>query len=157
MQLRRAAVVLTLVLLAAGCGGSSGGTATATSPSPTADSGAADTAAVTTAWEAFFKAGGPVDGHIALLEGGEKFRPELTASAKDPTNAFLHAKVSKVVVTGAKASVTFDLLTKGEVVLLGGAGGEAVKVGGRWLVSKATYCQLISLQDPTTAHPGCAG
>jgi hypothetical protein len=156
MQMRRAAVVLALAaLVATGCAGSSGGSAAAPSPTPTADSSAADTAAVTTAWEAFFKAGGPVDAHIALLEDGEKFRTELTASAKDPTNAFLHAKVSHVVVTGAKAAVTYDLLTKGEVVLLGGAGGEAAKVGGRWLVSKATYCQLISLQDPTTAHPGC--
>ena len=157
MLLRRAVALVVAGLVLAACGGSSGGvkSAPASSPSPTVDSSAVDIAAVSAAWEAFFKAGGATDDHIALLEDGAKFRAEITSAAKQPSNAFLHAKVTKVVVTGAKAAVTYDLLTKGEVVLLGGAGGEAVKVGGRWLVSKATYCQLISLQDPTVAHPGC--
>jgi hypothetical protein len=158
MQVRRAAAVLALALVASGCGGSSGGndTATSVSPSPTVDSVAADTAAVTATWQTFFTAGGSVDSHIALLEDGAKFRTELTAAAKDPTAANLAAKVTKVVVTGTTAAVTYDLLGKGGVVLLGGATGEAVKVGGQWLVSKKTYCQLASLQDASVAHPGCS-
>ena len=52
--------------------------------------------------------------------------------------------------------MTYDLLGKGGTPLLAGAVGEAVQVGGRWLVSKKTYCQLVSLQDPSATHPGCA-
>ena len=158
MLLRRSFAVLILALVVAGCGGSSGGTAAPpASPSPSVDSGAADKTAITTAWQAFFTtASGPVDSHIALLEDGTKFRAELTASSNDPTNKYLVAKVTDVQVSGTTAAVTYDLLTKGDVVLLGGSTGEAVKVGGTWLVSKKTYCALVSLQDSTVAHPGCS-
>ena len=111
--------------------------------------------AITKAWEGFFTAGGPVDSHIALLEDGAKFRAELTASAKDPSNAALVAKVTDVQISGTTAAVTYDLLGKGAVVLLGGSMGEAVQVAGAWKVSKKTYCQLVTLQDSTVAHPGC--
>jgi hypothetical protein len=161
LPLRRSLAVLTLltaVVVLAGCGGSSGGTAAPpASPSPSVDSGAADKTAITAAWQAFFTtASGPVDSHIALLEDGTKFRAELAASQKDPTNAYLKAKVTDVQVSGTTAAVTYDLLTKGDVVLLGGSTGEAVKVGETWLVSKKTYCALVSLQDSTVAHPGCS-
>jgi hypothetical protein len=155
MMLRRTALAVALCLAVAGCGGSSGAKA-AHSPSPSVDAAAADRAAVTTAWQAFFTAGGTVDSHIALLEDGAKFRAELTAAAKQPSAANLSAKVTNVVVTGTTAAVTYDLLGAGGAVLLGGSIGEAVKVGGRWLVSKKTYCQLVSLQDTSVAHPACS-
>jgi hypothetical protein len=156
VSVRRIAGTLCCAALLAACGGSSGGSAAPPSPSPTVDSVAADKAAITTAWETFFTAGGPVDSHIALLQDGAKFRSELTASAKDPSNADLTARVTDVEVSGSStAAVTYDLTGKGGVVLLGGSMGEAVKVGADWLVSKKTYCQLIQLQDSTVAHPGC--
>lgn len=155
MRIRVLLVVLALASLTA-CGGSSGGDeAAAPSPSPSVDTTAAATAEITTTWEAFFKGGGAVDSHIALLEDGEKFRPELTAQAKDPSNADLTAKVTDVKVSGTTAAVTYDLLGKGAVVLLGGSMGEAVQVAGAWKVSKKTYCQLVTLQDSTVTHAGC--
>ena len=155
----RVPLVLLLLALLAGCGGSSGGPddAAAPSPSPAVAAGAAAEAEITTAWEAFFKGGGAVDDHIALLEKGEAFRPELTASAKDPANADLAAKVTAVAVSGSTAAVTYDLLGKGGTVLLGGSVGEAVQDAGTWKVSKKTYCQLVTLQDSSVAHPGCSG
>jgi hypothetical protein len=156
MPLRRTLAVLAVTAALAGCGGSSGGSAAPPSPSPTVDTVAADKAAVTATWEGFFDGSAPVDSHIALLEDGAKFRPELTAQAKDPTNAPLRAKVTDVVVSGTSATVTYDLTSKGGVVLLGGSTGEAVKVGGKWLVSKKTYCALVTLQDSSVAHPGCS-
>ena len=159
MQLRRCFAVLALVAMAAGCGGSSGGSAAPSpspSPSPTVQSLADAQAEITTVWQSFFKAGGTVDSHIALLQDGELFRAELTASAKDPANKDLAAKVTKVGVNADSALVTYDLLGKAGAVLLGGALGEAVRVNGHWLVSKKTYCQLISLQAPNVKHPGCA-
>jgi hypothetical protein len=160
MQMRRGVVVLALSLLAAGCGGSSGGSTSAPPPSPSASpTPADDTAAkaqITTAWEAFYKGGsGTADDHIALLEDGEKFRAEITASQKDPANAGLSAKVTNVVVTPPTAAVTYNLLGKGGAALLTGAVGEAVQVGSTWKVSKKTYCQLIQLQNPSITHAGC--
>jgi len=147
-------VVVGLFALAA-CGGSSGGSAAPSpSPSPTVDTAAA-TAQITTAWESFFKGGGTVDSHIALLEDGDKFRNELTAQAKDPNNAALTATVKNVVINGETAVVTYDLAGKGGTVLLPGATGEAVQIAGTWKVAKKTYCQLISLQDPNAQHPAC--
>jgi hypothetical protein len=156
VRIRVLLAVLALASLTA-CGGSSDGgdDAAAPAPSPTVADTAAVTAEITTAWEAFFKGGGSVDSHIALLEDGEKFRPELTAQAKDPSNADLTAKVTDVKVSGSTAAVTYDLLGKGGAVLLGGSMGEAVDVAGAWKVSKKTYCQLITLQDSSVAHPGC--
>ena len=150
----RCGIVGFALLAAAGCG-SSGGSAAPVSPSPTVDTIAADKAAITQAWEAFFAGGGSADGHMALLEDGSKFSAELTAFVKDPANADLSAKVTDVQVSGTTAAVTYDLAGKGGVVLLGGSMGEAVKVGASWLVSKKTYCQLVLLQDSTGPHPGC--
>ena len=160
MPLRRTIALLAVAVALAGCGGSSGGssggTAAPPSPSPTVDTVAADKAAVTVTWQGFFDGSAPVESHIALLEDGATFRPELTAQAKDPTNAPLRAKVTDVVINGTSATVTYDLTSKGGVVLLGGSTGEAVKIGGKWLVSKKTYCALVTLQDSSVAHPGCA-
>ena len=87
MTPRRCLAVLAVVVALAGCGGSSGGAAAPpASPSPAVDTGPAAQAAVTAAWEGFFKAGGSVDNHIALLEEGEKFRAELTKQASDPAS-----------------------------------------------------------------------
>jgi len=151
-------VVLALLALAA-CGGSSGGGDSAASPSASPSRGvvntAVATAAITKTWETFFKGGGTVPGHILLLEDGRAFTKELTAQAKDPNNAELSAKVKSVVITGDTALVTYDLAGKGGVVLLPNATGEAVKDGVLWKVSKKTYCQLISLQDPNAQHPAC--
>ena len=155
MTLSRRLAAVAVFAAVAGCGGSSGGSAAPASPSPSVDTVAADKAAITQNWQTFFTAGGAVDSHIALLEDGEKFRAELTKSAKDPANRYLSAKVTDVVVNGSSATVTYDLNGR-NFVLLGGSVGEAVKVGTKWLVSKKTYCQLITLQDSTVAHPGCS-
>lgn len=155
--LRRGLVGVAAAVLIAGCGGSSGDALSApTTPPASVDTSVADKAEITAAWEGFFDAGGTVDSHLAKLEDGDKFRAELTAFAKDPANKDLAAKVTDVVISGTSAKVTYDLLGKGGTVLLGGSVGEAIKTGGKWLVSKKTYCQLVALQDPNGSHPGCA-
>src|SRR6476661_7638184 len=104
----RARVLLVVLALctAAACGGSSdSGSDAAASPSPSVDTTAADTAAITTNWEAFFKGGGSVEQHVVLLEDGAQFTPELTAQSKDPNNAKLAAKVTNVKIDGETAIV----------------------------------------------------
>lgn len=157
MRLRPVAVALVLLAALTGCSGGSAKTATPTptvSPTPVVDI-AAETAQITKAWESFFTPAGGVDAHIGLLENGAAFRAELTASSKDPTAANLSSKVTKVVVTGLTAAVTYNLLGKGGAALLTGAVGGAVKENGIWKVSKLTYCQLINLQNPKVKHPAC--
>jgi hypothetical protein len=154
----RARVLLVVLALftAVACGGSSDGdSGAAASPSPSVDTTAADTTAITTNWEAFFKGGGSVDQHILLLEDGDQFKTELTAQSKDPNNKSLAAKVTNVKIDGESAVVTYNLLGAGGTALLTAATGTAVKVDGEWKVAKKTYCQLISLQDPTGTHTGC--
>ena len=157
MRARVLLVALALAATTAACGGSSdSGDSAAASPSPSVDSSAADTAAITKNWEVFFNGGISVEQHIAVLEDGEKFRTEITAQSKDPANKALVAKVTNVKIDGESAVVTYDLLGTGGTVLLGGSTGAAVKVGDEWKVAKKTYCQLISLQDPATPHAGCS-
>ncbi len=157
----RRRVLATCCLLAlslTGCGGSSGGTA-APSSTPTVaatatPASAEDFAGIAAAYEGFFNPKGTVEAHTALLENGEKFTAELTKSAKDPAAADLSAKLLTANVLGDSADVTYDLIGKGGTKLLPGAQGVAVRQGGTWKVSQATYCTLISLQDPSP-HPGC--
>jgi len=154
---KRRLVLPVLVLTAlTGCGGGSSKTATPSpTPSPTPNAAAAK-AEITLAWETFFSPKGTVAAHVALLQNGPAFATELAKSAKDPTAQNLSAKVLTVVILGPSASVTYDLLGKGGAKLLPGAMGTAVEEQGVWKVSKATYCTLITLQDPKVKHPACA-
>lgn len=158
MALRPVLAALCLVAVAACGGGSDKSSSTPTaSPTPTAMDPAAAKAAITTTWETFFNPAGTVADHVALLQNGPAFTAELTANSKDPAAKDLAAKVTAVVLNGdAQANVTYDLLGKGGVKLLPGAMGAAVYVDGAWKVSKLTYCQLITLQNPKVSHPGCA-
>ena len=150
----RALLVLLVLAVVTACGGGDDDAA-APEPSPTVDAVAAAQAEITTNWEAFFKGGGSVDQHILLLEDGDQFKTELTAQSKDPNNAALAAKVTNVKIDGESAVVTYNLLGANGTPLLSAATGTAVKVDGEWKVAKKTYCQLISLQDPTGTHAGC--
>ena len=146
----RVASCLLVLLVLTGCGGSSKPTASK-SPVVKVD----DTAAITAAWESFFNATGTVDGHVALLEDGAAFKDELAAVAASPQSKGLTARVVKVVVTGDRAAVTYNLLKDG-TALLTAAEGVAVKDGGTWKVSKLTYCQLARLQNPSGKHASCS-
>jgi hypothetical protein len=146
---KRLAACLLALLVLTGCGGGSSKKAT---PTPTVE----PKVAITTNWEAFFNSNGTVDAHVLLLENGPAFKDELTAVAKSPQAAGLSAKVVDVVVTGSSATVTYNLLAKDGSALLTKATGIAVLDTGTWKVSKATYCTLAKLQDPSGAHPGCA-
>jgi hypothetical protein len=161
---RRAAVRWTAAALVAAtalaaCGGDDDGdsadetTTTEEATTTTLDEAAA-TEEINTALVAFFAAlgEGDLDAAVPLLENGEDYRARmehckdltLTAAAEPKTVEFTDDET---------ATVTFDILLEGAVVLAG-AGGGAVNVDGEWLVSENTFLSLYdAAKDSCTGPP----
>jgi hypothetical protein len=157
----RAGLVVALLATAvplSGCGG--GGTKTA-APTPTVAATApadpvAAAAEVKTSWAAFFDGSKPAAQRVPLLQDGEQLGQALALGAKDPNASKLTAEATAVTFTSpTQASVVYKLLAAG-TVLLPNATGTAVYDGGRWKVSKQTFCQLIQLGQGSTPVPGCS-
>jgi len=156
--------MVTAVLALSACGSddddSAGATASPSSVATVAANGPADPvkaeAEVRAAWEGFFDGAAPAAGKAALIEGAAALAPALAIAGKDPNAAKTSAKVTTVAFTSAtEAKVTYDLSSAGAVVLPG-AEGKAVVEGGKWKVSKQTFCQLAGLRAGGAAVPGCS-
>lgn len=129
-----------LTLAAAACGGSSGG-----GPSAQTE--------VKTNWQAFFSSSTSTAQKVALLQNGSKFAAFIAAEEKNPLASKLSATVTKVVVNGNSATVTWTVKLGAQQFNPGQ--GVAVKSGGKWLVSEATFCNLAQLETgkPPTGCP----
>ena len=150
-----------LVLTLAGCGGDDDGADTA-NPSPAPSSAAPsadpakDEAEVKAAFEGFFDGTQPPASKLALLERSGELGEALALAGKDPNAAKSSAKVQAVsFVSPTEASVTYDILSAGTVVLPG-AMGKAVKEDGAWKVSAQTFCQLTTLSSGQASIAGCS-
>ena len=152
-----------LVLTLAGCGGDDDGADTAnpqpsaapTSAAPAADP-AKDEAEVKAAFEGFFDGSQPPASKLALLERSAELGEALALAGKDPNSSKSAAKVQAVsFVSPTEASVTYDILSAGTVVLPG-AMGKAVKEDGAWKVSAQTFCQLTTLSSGQASIAGCS-
>lgn len=148
-----------LAVLATACGGSSPSTSSTSSPaaSPTSSSpaasasapagSAADVAAITTNWEAFFNAKTPDSQRIALLQDGQQFAAVIHAQSGSGLAALATAKVTHVTVNSpTMASVTYDILVSGTPQLKNEA-GVAVKQNGTWKVGVASFCGLLTIEN----------
>lgn len=93
---------------------------------------------------------GDIDGAIPLLENGEDYRARME-HCKDLTLTASAEPQTVVFDDNESATLTFDILLGGAVVLAG-AGGGAVNVDGAWVVSENTF---LSLYD--AAKDGCTG
>jgi hypothetical protein len=147
-QLASLAVALTLVVAAAGCGGSSSGVKSAnkTTVSPVAQ--------VKQNWITFFKGTTPASKKIALLQNGQRFAPAVKAESKAPLANQSAAKVLSVKPTDAThATVRYTVMLAGKPVLSNRT-GQAVLENGTWKVGDQSFCALISLSG--TKPPGCA-
>lgn len=163
-----ATLALVITLAAAGCANGSGtanhsgltastmtsNTPPATSPGATAPADvAAATAAVKQVYAEFFSA--PVHKAMTLLQDGPTLGKAFKIAAKTKGGASESAEVKSVTFAGpTTANVTYDLATNGSVVLHG-ANGQAVLIGGQWKVAKATFCTLVGLAQPGKPVPGC--
>lgn len=117
----------------------------ASSPVP-----AAESAAITHAYRAFFSGHTTPAAAAKVLQHGSSFLPDLTAQAKSQQAGSLTAKITSVTRDPAHpspdvAKVTFTLVSNGST-LLPGASGYAVRTNGRWQVAARTYCALVSLE-----------
>jgi hypothetical protein len=141
-----AAVLVAAIL--AGCGSSSSSSSTT---SKAASSGQSAKQQIKSDWTAFFAASTPNAKRVALLQNGKAFSSVIAAQSKSPLAQQSQAKVSKIQVTGPKtAKVTYSVLLAGKPALSNQT-GTAVKSGGVWQVSDASFCQLLALEGGAPA------
>jgi hypothetical protein len=157
------AVVASAVLVVSACGSSS---KKAQPPATTATTQPAEspqqaTQEITTTWEAFFGS----TGTISQLQDGSQLNALYVKNKTSPLAAGSSANVKSVQLLDAAgcqspgipspcALVTYDILLKGKVVLPGSK-GYATEIGGKWLVSKTTFCALLALQNGSVPPAGC--
>jgi endonuclease/exonuclease/phosphatase family metal-dependent hydrolase len=117
----------------------------------------ATTAAITRAYETVFNGGGRLETRLGALQDSEQLREAFIARFEDPA--------VKAVVDGIK--VRIDSLTRvddthvdvvysillNDAAVLDHVPGAAVREDGRWLVSKAAFCQVASLGQSTVPEP----
>jgi endonuclease/exonuclease/phosphatase family metal-dependent hydrolase len=117
----------------------------------------ATVAAITAAFSAVFDGDvTDVDVKLAALEDGDALRPFFLATyqATKAIAARVRVRVDGVtLVDSTHANVTYTLLLDGSAVV-DHQPGHAVQIGGRWLVSRRTYCE-VSTQGASTIPPTC--
>jgi hypothetical protein len=142
---------------------STAGSTAATQPSAATTTAAASidpTAAITAAFTKFFDGLDPdVDAKIALLEHGDVLGSMITDAAKNPQFQQLTTTVNSVTVlsdadcTAAGevapcAAVGHDMFVGGLPAMVG-LKSHAVKVGGVWKVSAASWCAIVTIGGAT--------
>jgi hypothetical protein len=158
MRTGRRLVLATMVvaLLAAGCGGDDddggddAGTTTTEEPTTTTIDEQAAKQEITDTWVAFFNPQLSLDERVTHLEDGEQLKPfvEQQAQILGAQASQASAQVDEVTLNDdGTANVQFQILLAGQPVLP--TSGTAVLVDGKWLVSKATLCDLIALAGTT--------
>jgi hypothetical protein len=88
---------------------------------------------------------GSVEETIGLIEDGEVLRETIAAAqetAPDAVEDYSGAVDGVRLVGEDRAIVSYRILNDGQAVLT--TDGEAVRVDGRWLVSRETYCAAIA-------------
>ena len=114
--------------------------------------------AITTAFEIFF------DGSIADIEAridqiedfaGMREAARLTFESSGDAGAAVRGRVDSIARTSnTTAEVAYSILLNDQVIFAGRI-GEAVLDGGRWLVSKATFCDLVALSPAASEIAVC--
>ena len=95
-------------------------------------------------WQAFFAASTGQAQRQKLLQNGSQFsqaiQQEFTALGAQKTSV----TISSVKLNGSSAAVVYTVSLNGQPVL-NNQNGSAVRVNNVWLVSDATFCQLLGM------------
>jgi Flp pilus assembly protein TadD len=146
MRTRSLVAVIAMALVLAACGSSGQSTADAQKE-------------VTANWTTFFNGANPdTAAKVKLLQDATALQAAVAAQETNPTAKAVSANVKSVEIlkgdtckttglTSPCAKVTYDIVANGSA-LLPNATGFAVRQNGKWLVSKTTFCTLVSLQGP---------
>jgi hypothetical protein len=146
MRTRSFVAVIAMGLVLAACGG--GGQSAADAQKE-----------ISANWTTFFNgANTDIAGKTKLLQSASTLQAAIAAAAANPTEKAATANVKSVELLKANsctsigltspcAKVTYDILVNGSP-LLPGATGNAVRQNGKWVVSKGTFCSLLSLAGP---------
>jgi hypothetical protein len=129
-----------LLVQAPGLG--TGGTASPTEPEPVLEG---DERAAADAFHTWISPG-DLEQLVTRIEDGDALRDVLAESQThvDPAATY-EARVHEVrLVDPDHALVTFSLLRDG-AALLANQQGVAVRIDGRWVVSRATYCAIVAM------------
>ena len=172
LPVRTAVLTLAAALSLAACGGSSsGGTSPTDSSSPAANQStapgdtntepadaAAAKAEITDVWVRFFHTGTDRNDAVSLLEDGENLGAALDKAEQEDkqTGLVRRAKVQRIdFISPTTANITWTLLN-GKNPVLPNASGQAVLSGGKWKVSKLTFCTLVELGNNGKPVKGCS-
>jgi endonuclease/exonuclease/phosphatase family metal-dependent hydrolase len=137
----------------------SSATVTTSPPTTSGDVDEADAetvAAITTTFETLF--GGVVtdpEQKLTVLEDSEILRPYFleTFEAQKAIASRIEVRIDEVVLTDpSHAEVTYSLLLD-DAVVLDHLPGAAVNVGGQWLVTRGTYCDVSTQGQPEIPPP----
>jgi hypothetical protein len=172
-----AALLLSVGMALAGCGGGSSSSSTPKAPSTGSSSSSSSSApstggssepptgngaisAIETNWAKFFSAKTPTSQRIALLQNGSKFSSVITSQANSPLALAATAKVSHVSLTGtSQAAVSYGIFLSGKSALPGQT-GVAVYQDGVWKVGDTSFCALLKLEAGGSSKnlpAGCKG
>lgn len=129
--------------------------ATSSAPVSQPATGPAAKAAVKDMWQTFFNGAVPIPRRLGLLQDGQQFAPFVRAQDKTSLGALVLAASAKVSAVALRppggASVRFSVLLAGKPVAKN-LSGTAVYAGGRWLVAKTTFCNLLHVAYGKRSH-----
>ena len=156
-------VMLTLACDAAEVDAAAADVALPGEPEPSAEPGgqpvdSVSAEAITTAFEVFFDGSvADVESRIDQIEGfaGMREAARRTFESAGAAGAGVRGRVDSISRTsGTIAEVAYSILLNDQVIFAGRI-GEAVLAGGRWLVSKATFCDLAALSPAASEIEVC--
>ncbi len=104
-------LVVTLIVMGAGCGGSSTNTTVAPAPSIPSLPAPANADTIAANYVMFFDGTQPVANKIGLLENGQQYAQQLEAQAASPLGKTVSITISSVTITSSTtAAVKFSIL-----------------------------------------------
>lgn len=111
------------------------------------------TSAITYAFETVFNGGGDIDTRLGYLDDAAALRESFIARFEDPATKAVVDQVrvridSMERVDADHVNVVYSILLD-QAEVLGHLPGSAVRKGDRWLVSRASYCQVATLGQST--------
>ena len=145
-------LVVTLIVMGAGCGGSSTNTTAAPRPSIPSLPAPANADTIAANYVTFFDGTQPVANKTGLLENGQQYAQQLEAQAASPLGKTVSITISSVTITSSTtAAVKFSILVSGKPAFPDQTGKATLQDGVR-KVGAATFLALLALEQGSTTQ-----